>query len=529
MRQYKKLLVLATGACLFPVTSVMAASNASEADLESAIQKINTQTESLQQEIKELKTELRQIKQSKQTKSQVSVTEAAKKIESADGQTNNSKSITGQTNGMQPSTTLWNMPQLFASPILNLSLLNSSADLDPSAFISYQSSMSEGLFYLKQRQALENQSQTDNFPLDNRPQIMLGGKLESQASWQSPYTGSNNSAIDLTTAELEVVAQVSPWASGVFIIDYNNNPLSQALLGSGNTVNNSNLYLNNGYITLGNLNKSPVYFNMGQMYVPFGKYSSWMLTNPTTKVLGRTNTRAAELGLLKNGFNASIYAFDGAANTGDNDINDWGTDVNYKFTVGKFNAGFGAGFINNIADSQGAQATGDTEGTFEGFSKDSTTEQLVRYVPGVDIHGSLSQGPWYLAGEGITATRSYDVLDMSYNGAGAQPKAMHLETGLNFNVLGKKSIFSLSYDQTWEALAMGLPKNSYTVTLNTSIWKNTVETLEFRHDVNYASTDTATGLCNYTDSVGNVFTVCPGPVAGGGSQNTVLAQLGVYF
>jgi hypothetical protein len=510
MKQYNKLLALAVGACLFEATPSLAAVESAEnsqARLESAIQKVNMQTEQLQKEIKQLKAELRQVKQEKRAVPQKNGVDAA------------------QTKGgaSKPSS----LAKLIAAPVWNISLPDAGSDLDPSAFLSFQSSMSQGMFFLEQQQAWEKQLKNGTLPYEKQPTVILGGKLEALGYGGSSFNGPNSNNIDLATAELEVFAQASSWASAFFAIDYNSAPLNTVLTGSGNTINNSGFYLNRGFITIGNLNKSPIYLSLGQMYAPFGSYSTNMLSNPVTKVLGRAPIRAAQLGYDKDGFNTSVYVFNGAANTGNTTINNWGANAGYQFKVRDVAVGLGTGFINNMADAQGAQLINAPDGTFKGFSQNPSTEQIIHYVPGVDLNLSIAKGPLYFLAEGVGATRQYDVRDMTFNGAGAQPKAAHFETGYNFKLFGKKSIFNVAYEQTWDGLAMGLPKNSYVATLNTSIWKNTVETLEFRHDVNYAATDISTGACSF-ESGGQKFTVCPGPTSGG-SQNTVLAQFGVYF
>lgn len=519
MKQYNKILALVLSVCLFKMTPTFAASTSdnTQESLESAIQKVNLQTTELQKEVKRLRAELQKIKQEKQLEQHVTTSKTV------------NKTVTESNTPSAVSNTLLNIPKLFASPVVNASLPNPSTDLDASPFISYQNGMSQGLFFLQQRQALEKSLKGAPLPSATKPQVILSGKLEAQGTWQSPYSGTNNNSIDLVTAELDAYAEVSPLVSGFMAIAYNNSSLNQVLSGSGNPVNNSNIFLNRGYITIGNLNRSPIYFNIGQMYVPFGTYSSYMLSNPVTKVLGRTNTRAAELGYDQNGLNFSAYAFNGAANTGNTTINNWGAQTSYDFNFGEYSATLGAGFINNIANAQGAQLTGGAPGTFAGFSQSGVTETLVHYVPGVNVNAFLGKGPLYFVAEGTAATREYDVTNMSYNGSGAQPKAAHAEVGYVFKAFDKPSVFSVAYEQTWEALAMGLPKNSYVATLNTSIWKNTVETLEFRHDVNYGSGDVATGACGFTNLSGDVFVVCPGPVGSGGQQNTILAQFGIYF
>ena len=286
------------------------------------------------------------------------------------------------------------------------------------------------------------------------------------------------------TAEIDALARISPYAYAFLAIDYDNSVKDPVLNGSGNVVNNSNFYLNRGFFTIGNLDKTPFYLTAGQMYVPFGYYGSYILSNPLTKVLGRTNTRAVELGYDNNkqGFNASVYVFDGAADANNNNgstINNWGANTGYNFKLGEFIL-VNLGFINDISSSQGLQQTGGGSGSFQGFAASSATESLQHYVPGLDINGVISRGPLYFLGEGVTATRSYAPADLQFNGSGATPKAMHLEGGYIFKVFDKRSVLALAYDQSWQGLPLGLPKNSYIAAFNISIWKNTVETLEFR-------------------------------------------------
>jgi len=507
------LLVLTTVTFLFETSASFAAdmTDSTQARLENAIQKVNLETASLQKEVKRLRAELREIKKAKQSV-------RSKNMPAAEASNPTLKETTPLL-----SSPFINITRLGRMPVLTGDLPDGGTDLDPSAFLSNQPSMAQGMFFLEQQQALEKKLDGAPLPYADRPQLMLGGKLEMAGLWQDPYTGAADSNLDLVTAEIEALAQVSPWASGFLAIDYHNGWLDPLLTGSGNPTNNSTLYLNRGFLTIGNLNKSPIYFSAGQMYAPFGAYSSNMLTNSVTKVLGRTNTRAIQLGFDKAGFDMSAYAFNGAPNVGRSTVDNWGANTSYRFNLGKYSTRLGMGYINDITDSQGAQLVGSSgPNTFVGFSQNSDTERLVHYVPGVDANILLGRGPFYLTAEAIAATRHYAMQDMVFNNQGAQPKAGHVELGYNFNLFGKKSIFDIAYDETWNALALDLPKNSYIATFNISIWKNTIEVLEFRHDVNYAVTDTSRGAC------ANSFTTCPGP-SGGGQSNTVLAQFGVYF
>jgi hypothetical protein len=516
MKQRNTWFALATAVCLFEATPSLAASSVedTQARLESAIQKVNLQTVALQEEVKQLRAELRKVKQEKHVLAPRQTAAATQEVKKTPA---------------HGSPSILNLPQIHVSPVVVGELPAGASDLDPSAFLSFQPGMFQSAFFLEQQQAFENTLKGTPPPYAERPQLLLSGKLETAGTLMSPYAGSSISSIDLVTAEIEALAQVSEWASGFLTITYNNGLSDPLLTGSGNPTNNSGFYLNRGFLTIGNLNKTPFYFAAGQMYAPFGTYASNMISNLVTSVMGRTNTRLAQIGFDKGGFNAAVYAFNGAPNLGTTKINNWGANASYKFSLGNYGLNLGAGFINDISGSRGAQTTGKGLGSFAGFSQNSATETLVHYVPGVDFSAMLSRGPWYAVVEGLGATRSYDPTNMTFDNQGAQPKAAHAETGFNFKMFGKKSIFNVAYEETWDALAMGLPKNSYIATLNSSIWKNTVETLEFRHDVNYASTDIASGTCIATAANGSrVISVCPGG-SGGGTSNILLLQFGVYF
>lgn len=516
MKKRNQILALAMGFCLLESTQAFAAAPVSQEELAQALEKVTQQTVELQKEVKALKTELRDVKQQKSATTKKSKGNAKENADST-----KAPPVAVLDTGAPLAVMTGNM----AKP---------GDDLDPSGLISYQSSMNLDKTLLEKNQAADNLPAGDTSAA-NKSRLLIGGKLETQGTYVDGYGGSasgTTSSIDLTTAEIDTMARISDEALGFMAISYNNAPDHPVLNGSGNVINNSNIYLNRGFLTIGNLNKTPFYLTAGQMYVPFGNYSSWIVSNPLTKVLGRTNTRAIELGFdsQKTGFFASTYVFDGAANSNNSNggtLNTWGANSGYNFKMGKYDGSVGLGFINDISSSQGMQQTGSGFNTFQGFSASSATESLKHYVPGVDINASISRGPFYLLGEGVGATRSYDSSDLQYNGAGADPKAVHFEAGYNFKWFDKKSIFSVAYDHSWQGLALGLPQDSYIAAFNMSIWKNTVESLEFRHDVNYPSSDTAGGPCIDTNDLPNT-TTCVTPSAGG-SQNSVIAQIGVYF
>ncbi|HVV68664.1 MAG TPA: LbtU family siderophore porin [Gammaproteobacteria bacterium] len=425
---------------------------------------------------------------------------------------------------------------LMGSTILSSPILNINSVYDASDLVVNQSTMNEDLRFLQQRQTLEALVGAENLPSQRRPEIFLSGKVEPQFIYFDPFGGPASTSIDIGSIELDTLAEASPWAYGFISFNFESNPLrNPSTLGSGNAINNSRVFLKRGFVTIGNLDKSPFYFTMGQQYVPFGNYSSYLLSNPDTLSEGRVNARAALLGFYHDGLYLSTYALNGAANTetgfDTNHVYEWGANAGYKFksSNGFYSADIGTSYINNIAEAQGYQLNGLGSGFFQGFSENSSTEFLQHPVPGFDAHFNANIGNLSLENEFVTATKEFAKQDLSFNGSGAEPSALHIEgdyTIKNIFDTEKNLAIFLAYDRSWQSLALNIPQNSYIGGLSTSIWKNTIEAIEFRHDTNYPSSDTASGICN-PDNLDEP-TVCPVPVLGA-KQNQVIAQIGVYF
>jgi len=87
----------------------------------------------------------------------------------------------------------------------------------------------------------------------------------------------------------------------------------------------------------------------------------------------------------------------------------------------------------------------------------------------------------------------------------------------SFQTFARPTAIAIGYGMTKDALALQLPAQRYSATLNTSIWRDTLQSLEFRHDVNYANSAFASG------------STVPAPAVSGHSDNVVTAQFDVYF
>jgi hypothetical protein len=164
----------------------------------------------------------------------------------------------------------------------------------------------------------------------------------------------------------------------------------------------------------------------------------------------------------------------------------------------------------------------DRKTTFGGFGSITNGSEYVRKTPGIDVHASFSFDRYNLTAEWVSATEAFRASDLSFNGAGAKPQAAQLEAGMTFMSFNRPSSVGVSYQWSRETLALNLAAQRISGVYNISIWKDTVESLEYRHDYDFNRDQFANGAA--PNNLMNQNTV-----GTGGGSDTVLIQIGVYF
>lgn len=399
---------------------------------------------------------------------------------------------------------------VITSPYLHPDMAYNGGDL-----IVNFSSINKDVALLQQRQTFQHALYDLGYSMPRAGTLIeLSGELEGLAQVQTRNPNNYYSALDLTDAELDMQILANRWLTGFISFGYNNFPNS-----AGNRQFASGVQLTNGFLTFGDLDVTKWRASFGQMYVPFGLYNSFMVTDPINKTLFRTLGRPILVGYGvpgTPGFNGSVYAFQGTTFTGNitpntaqgnnaswnRSINQYGADANYQFNINSnVRTTLGASYIANVADSTGMQSTNVkiNSSSFQGFSNNSGSEVLAHLVPGIDGRGELDVYDYSLIGEYTTATRAFSPLNLTYNGAGAKPSAWHGEGVYSFSPWGKPSTFAISYDRSYQALGLNVPQSSVGVAWNISFWRNTMLSLELRRNTNYGNHDTASG------SLGPIF------------------------
>ncbi len=404
-------------------------------------------------------------------------------------------------------------------------------------------SVNQDVFLLNLRKNVTKRLEAYGRPDDGSgSHILLSGTIQGQALFSNGGNNGSQSDINLTTAALDAyILGPSRWTSGLLELSYDNNIGTQTgSFSSNNRTQNSRVFINKAFVVIGDFLETPFYGSFGQMFVPFGSYATTLVSDPLTQTLGRIQARALVFGYRQQGAGnnlyASTYIFKGASHaSATSRVNNGGINVGYGFKMSQVNADIGGGVIANIADSQGMQYTGnqplfagfggptvdtfvDTTGATDSVvAVDTGNERLVHRVPAYDAHALLGFGDnIQVIGEYITASTNFNPTDMTLNSHGAKPQAFNIE-GIYTLPWFSHASATLAYGMTKNALAIGLPAKRYSFVVNKSWWKDTLQSLEFRHDINYGASTTSSGSS------------IAGPSGSSQSSNMVTLQFSYFF
>jgi hypothetical protein len=424
-----------------------------------------------------------------------------KQVRLLNGKINNVKFSGRHTSGDGLLTGMYGHgPVVVTSPVMG----KRSYSYDASDLIVRLPSINEDLVLLSIRKKMDDYAK-NRFMIPERPIVALSGAVEGRLNSVHHYNGMERSDINLSNAELDIVGEAGPWATTVMVISYDDSRLS-----SGSRVSNSKLGIDRGFITIGQLNKFPMYLTIGQINAPFGAYSSRMLTDTATKVLGKFKDRMVVVGFNLKGLSAQIFGFPGETKTNDHNVlRHAGFNLNFEHLMNKFKFTIGNSVIGNLAESNGMQKI---------FANSNFgNEVLQKDICGIDSRIKVSYDNKYsISAEYVGAAEEFGRSDLRFNTRGAKPQAFHTEAAVDFLIRDMPSMVAIGCGHTSEALALNVSKNYFFTSYNISLIKGTTLGFEYRHDVNY----------NWND-------VARGPVKAipvdGRHRNTITANLAVYF
>lgn len=172
--------------------------------------------------------------------------------------------------------------------------------------------------------------------------LRIGGAVEVECIYDRIDTNDatqedqTESTVDLAAVDLVIDAAIAEQVEAHLLISYEDDEL----------------FVDEGFITLGSSDSFSAYMVAGRQYVPFGIYETFFVTDPTTVDLGETSAGALVVGyrFWDQRINASAGAFNGQAQTEDDD------DIIDSFVLGITiepvqDLVFGVSYTSNLASS----------------------------------------------------------------------------------------------------------------------------------------------------------------------------------
>lgn len=233
----------------------------------------------------------------------------------------------------------------------------------------------------------------------------------------------------------------------------------------------------------GELKKAPNgYIDIGRKWVPFGNYRNDLVYKPLTKALGQTNEDAIQIG-VNNQYYASLSVFKPHT-----EITTQNVPISYALNLGiqKDSYDTGVSYLNSIAETQLFRYN---KG-FDGFI-DSTIDSQ---VPGLASYWNWKYKKINANLTYVTALTAFDKKDFSYDNHGGQPSALSFQSGYEFDTRFCPAKIIGFYDQSFEALALKLPKERAGLGLNLYPIKYVDVQFELYKDYSYANNKTSSGL-----------------------------------
>jgi hypothetical protein len=317
--------------------------------------------------------------------------------------------------------------------------------------------------------------------------ISLSGLLEVEGVYEDvdfDAAGSEDASdLVLATVELGIDAELSEHVSGHVLLLWEEDDTEP-------------IDVDEAFMLFDGGNDAPVWVRAGKMYVPFGNFSSNMISDPLTLEIGETNESTVEAGMRMGDFYALAYVFNGDVDEAgdDNHIDNFGAQVGYALEQDNFSLDASISYINNLVDSDG------WEGELDDFEAELDLDE---YVGGLGMHAVVEAGAFNIIGEYILALDDPEyVVGTSVEERDAI-EVWNLEVGYAFTLFNKEALVGVAYQgsnngdsfmpegyaSTDEDLDF-IPKDRYMFTIGAEILPYTSLALEYLHD-EYEDDDSA--------------------------------------
>ncbi len=308
-----------------------------------------------------------------------------------------------------------------------------------------------------------------NVAADEAYQVEVSGIVQVEAIGGRSVDGTAESDISLATIEIGFDAEITDNVSAHILLLHEED--------------GTDLEVDEGSITIAQLGGAPLTLTAGQMYVPFGRFESHMISDPLTLVLGESRESIIQLGAEQGNFSGSVYSFKGATrelNTSER-IKSFGANVMFRIERENLNLNSGISYINNLAESD----------TIQDIINPPTA--LSKRPAGIALHTIMRRGPLTMIAEYIGAKDSFATTDLAFNGQSAKPNAYNIEAGYELLIFNKEATLALAFQGSRQAQTLGMPESRVLTSINVPLREQTSLSFEWAKSDDYAINEGGSG------------------------------------
>src|SRR5579885_2168712 len=338
--------------------------------------------------------------------------------------------------------------------------------------------------------------------------MVSGGMNVDLGKWgnrNADFQGENYNRFSLNDVYVNIGANINDWTKAFASISYSNTSSTGGSdsdhYGYSSVYNNNTLSLEQAYFTVGNFDVSPIFVQIGKQFTDFSRYEIHPITRSMTQVLSEALPTSGKLGfIVPMGFHGSLYIFDDPIKKigKTSRTTDYGATLGYDQPGDQFGWDLGVGYVYNMMAAEDV-AHGVSNFTGGGYNSRKAAAAL---------YADINSGPFSVNARWTGAVQRFNPSDLPKHGfadegtddvinadaSGAKPWAVGIQAGYGFEMFGGRSnnVF-LGYQQSGEAVGIGLPKNRWLVGYGIELWKKTNLGLEWDHDTDYSTGNGGSG------------------------------------
>jgi hypothetical protein len=309
----------------------------------------------------------------------------------------------------------------------------------------------------------------------------LSGSVSMDGSFSNPgykYTKGDSSSLRIGQAEIDISREFNSWLKAKLALYYADSPVPALQSDSDNKIDVDQLY-----VTIGDLKKSPFYGIVGKDYLPFGVFRHHTLTNTITKTLSEMKETTLLVGFETNQAYGSAYVYNsGGSNTTGNIVNP--KLNNYGFELGRaqhnknYYYNVSLGFISSYLENQAIYA----------LASSNTSAHPAAWT----AHAEFMYKHYGVSADFVSGLSKFDTDAISFNGERAEPKGYTTEAFYRFKYKNMPSQFSVGVQRSYQSLALSIPRIRYMAQVWMEFTKHLSGELEYQHNIDYSDHTTAT-------------------------------------